>query len=379
EPVVPVDATGKFTSEVPPYEGLHVFDANKQIARDLKEAGLLLRHETYDHPYPHCWRCDNPLIQRAVSAWFVAVSKFKDRMVELKRDVGVRPTDLHRPAIDQLTRPNPDDPTGKSTMRRVPEVLDCWFESGSMPFAQVHYPFENAEWFEHHYPGDFIVEYNGQTRGWFYTLHVLATALFDRPAFRTCVAHGIVLGNDGQKMSKSRRNYPDVNEVFQRDGSDAMRWFLMSSPILRGGDLIVTEQGIREAVRQALLPLWNSYYFLVLYANAEGIEGRVRTDSPHVLDRYILAKTRELVMDVQDRLDRYDVPGACASVREFLEVLTNWYIRRSRDRFWAGEQDVVDTLHTVLEVTCRVAAPLLPLTTEVVWRGLTGGRSVHLT
>ncbi|MER2092026.1 MAG: isoleucine--tRNA ligase, partial [Saccharopolyspora rectivirgula] len=270
EPVVPVDATGKFTSEVPPYEGLHVFDANKQIARDLKEAGLLLRHETYDHPYPHCWRCDNPLIQRAVSAWFVAVSKFKDRMVELnkrinwvpehirdgqfgkwlenardwnisrnrfwgspipvwvsddpaypridvygsldelERDFGVRPTDLHRPAIDQLTRPNPDDPTGKSTMRRVPEVLDCWFESGSMPFAQVHYPFENAEWFEHHYPGDFIVEYNGQTRGWFYTLHVLATALFDRPAFSNVVAHGIVLGDDGQKMSKSKRNYPDV-------------------------------------------------------------------------------------------------------------------------------------------------------------------------
>ena len=143
-------------------------------------------------------------------------------------------------------------------MRRVPEVLDCWFESGSMPFAQVHYPFENREWFDSHYPGDFIVEYIGQTRGWFYTLHVLATALFDRPAFRTCVSHGIVLGNDGQKMSKSLRNYPDVNEVFDRYGSDAMRWFLMASPILRGGNLVVTEQGIRDAVRQAILPLWNS-------------------------------------------------------------------------------------------------------------------------
>src|SRR5690606_38727634 len=130
---------------------------------------------------------------------------------ELERDFGVRPDDLHRPMIDQLTRPNPDDPTGKSMMRRVPEVLDCWFESGSMPFAQVHYPFENADWFEHHYPGYFIVEYNGQTRGWFYTPHVLATALFDRPAFRDCIAHGIVLGDDGQKMSKSRKNYPDVN------------------------------------------------------------------------------------------------------------------------------------------------------------------------
>ena len=291
----------------------------------------------------------------------------------------MRLDNLHRPYIDELTRPNPDDPTGKSTMRRVPDVLDVWFDSGSMPYAQVHYPFENAEWFEHHYPSDFIVEYIGQTRGWFYLLHVLATALFDRPAFRACVAHGIVLGSDGAKMSKSLRNYPDVNEVFERDGSDAMRWYLMASPILRGGNLVVTDKGIRDAVRQAVLPLWNSYYFLALYANAEGVEGKWRTDSPNVLDRYVLAKTHELVTDVEYAMDHYDVAGACQTVRDFLEVLTNWYVRRSRDRFWAGDQDAIDTLHTVLEVTSRVTAPLLPLTTEVVWRGLTGGRSVHLT
>jgi isoleucyl-tRNA synthetase len=444
EVVVPVDSAGQFTAEVPPYAGMQVFDANRSIIRDLRDGapyvgGVLLRHDTYEHPYPHCWRCDSPLIQRAVSSWFVAVTRFRDRMValnkeitwvpdnvgsgqfgawlegardwnisrnrywgsplpvwisddtayprvdvygsldELERDFAVRPTDLHRPFVDQLTRPNPDDPTGSATMRRVPEVLDCWFESGSMPFAQVHYPFANVDWFEHHYPGDFIVEYNGQTRGWFYTLHVLATALFDRPAFRSCLAHGIVLGDDGLKMSKSKGNYPEVTEVFNRDGSDAMRWFLMSSPILRGGNLVVTEQGIREAVRQALLPLWNSWYFLTLYANASGVDGRWRTNSPALLDRYVLAKLHDLAVDVTAQLDRYDIAGACASVRGFCDVLTNWYVRRSRDRFWAGEQDAIDTLHTALELTCRVAAPLLPLTTEAIWRGLTGQRSVHLT
>ncbi|WP_232662190.1 isoleucine--tRNA ligase [Pseudonocardia sp. TRM90224] len=444
EAVVPVDSRGEFDSRVAPYEGMQVFDANPQIIRDLKDGtapyvqGVLLRHETYDHPYPHCWRCGNPLIQRAVDSWFVQVTAFRDRMVELnqqitwvpehvrdgqfgkwlegardwsisrnrywgspipvwvsddpayprtdvygsldeiERDFGVRPTDLHRPYVDELTRPNPDDPTGKSVMRRVPEVLDCWFESGSMPFAQVHYPFENREWFDDHYPGDFIVEYNGQTRGWFYTLHVLATALFDRPSFRSCVAHGIVLGDDGLKMSKSLKNYPDVNEVFDRDGSDAMRWFLMASPILRGGNLVVTEQGIREGVRQSILPLWNTWYFLSLYAGAAGRTGTFRTDSTHVLDRYVLSRTAALVDDVTAAMDVYDIAGACERVRDHAEALTNWYVRRSRERFWDGDVDAIDTLHTVLEVTARVAAPLLPLTMEQLWRGLTGGRSVHL-
>ncbi|MGH3910021.1 MAG: DUF5915 domain-containing protein, partial [Pseudonocardiaceae bacterium] len=198
-------------------------------------------------------------------------------------------------------------------------------------------------------------------------------------AFRTCLAHGIVLGDDGLKMSKSKGNYPEVTEVFDRDGSDAMRWFLMSSPILRGGNLVVTEQGIREAVRQALLPLWNSWSFLALYANAAGRTSHGSTGSRHVLDRYVLAKLHDLVDDVTARMDRYDIAGACESVRGFCDVLTNWYVRRSRGRFWAGEQQAIDTLHTVLEVSARVAAPLLPLTTEAIWRGLTGQRSVHLT
>jgi isoleucyl-tRNA synthetase len=206
----------------------------------------------------------------------------------------------------------------------------------------------------------------------------MATALFDRPAFRSCVSHGIVLGNDGRKMSKSLRNYPDVNEVFDSHGSDAMRWFLMASPILRGGNLVVTEQGIREGVRQAILPLWNSYYFFALYANAENYSARARTDSTHVLDRYILAKTKTVVERIEEQLDVYDIAGACQALREYLELLTNWYIRRSRSRFWEGSPDALDTLWTVLETVTRAAAPLVPMTAETIWRGLTGGASVHL-
>ncbi|HKM25523.1 MAG TPA: class I tRNA ligase family protein, partial [Corynebacterium sp.] len=297
---------------------------------------------------------------------------------ELEADFGVRPKSLHRPYIDELTRPNPDDPTGQSTMRRIPDVLDVWFDSGAMPFAQFHYPFENKEFFEDHHPADFIVEYIGQTRGWFYLLHVLSVALFDRPAFKKVVAHGIVLGDDGQKMSKSKGNYPNVNEVFDRDGSDAMRWFLMSSPILRGGNLIVTEQGIRDGVRQALLPIWNAYSFLQLYSSKPA---QWSVDSEDVLDRYILAKLHDLVGTVRTALDNTDIADATDAVRQFADALTNWYVRRSRDRFWEGDDqhpEAFNTLYTVLEVLTRVTAPLLPMTSEVIWRGLTGERSVHL-
>ncbi|MEO7555838.1 MAG: class I tRNA ligase family protein, partial [Acidimicrobiales bacterium] len=438
--ICPVDERARFTAEVPDLQGQQVFEANAAVIRALKDHGALVRHDSYVHSYPHCWRTDTPLIYRAVSSWFVAVTAIRDRMLELnqeiswvpehvrdgsfgrwlegardwsisrnrywgspipvwksddpayprvdvygsldelERDFGVRPTDLHRPSIDQLTRPNPDDPTGRSRMVRIEDVLDCWFESGSMPFAQVHYPFDNVEWFESHFPGDFICEYIGQTRGWFYTLHVLATALFDKPAFQSCVVHGVLLGDDKQKLSKRLRNYPDPTEVFDTIGSDAMRWALLSSAAVRGGDMVADKRPMEEAVRQVLMPIWNTWYFLSLYANAAGLRGAsVQSTPDNVLDRYALAKVRELRDTVTAQMDTYDLSGSCASILAFLDSLNNWYVRRSRDRFWAGDQAAVDTLHTVLELLCRIAAPLLPLTTEAVYRGLTGTDSVHLT
>ena len=446
--VCPVDDQARFTAEVPAYAGVQVFDANPAITAELSRTGALVEAAPYTHSYPHCWRTDTPLIYKAVSSWFVKVTAVKERMLELnqqigwvpahvrdgafgkwlegardwsisrnrfwgapipvwksddprypridvygsldelERDFGARPADLHRPAIDELVRPNPDDPTGRSTMRRVSDVLDCWFESGSMPFAQVHYPFENAEWFESHFPADFIVEYVGQTRGWFYTLHVLSTALFDRPPFSHCVAHGIVLGDDGRKMSKRLGNYPEPDVVFDMWGADAMRWFLLSSPILRGQDLVVHGKGFEEVRRQVLDPIWNAWYFLALYANVDGIAGRRRIDAQGVLDRYILAKTAALADEVGRSMDAYDLFGACSAVRSFLDALNNWYIRRSRDRFWrasdgsaeveADKADAYDTLSTVLTTLCLVAAPLLPMLTESIYQGLTSARSVHL-
>ncbi|MFB4352146.1 isoleucine--tRNA ligase [Microbacterium sp. LS_15] len=446
--ILSLDDGGRFLPNVTDVAGQLWMDANTPLIRLLRGEGRLLREQSYVHSYPHCWRCRNPLIYKAVSSWFIRVTDIKDDLLannepitwvpenvkhgqfgkwlegardwsisrnrywgspipvwksddpeyprvdtygsleELERDFGTLPrnpegeVDLHRPYIDDLTRPNPDDPTGKSTMRRIEDVFDVWFDSGSMPYAQVHYPFENQEWFDSHAPADFIVEYIGQTRGWFYVMHVLSTALFDRPAFTGVSCHGIVLGSDGYKMSKSLRNYPDVSEVLDRDGSDAMRWFLMSSSVLRGGNLAVTEEGIRAGVREFLLPLWNSWYFFATYANAAkdgGYEASYRTDSTDVLDRYILARLGDLVRDVRADLEGLDSTTASARLRDFAEVLTNWYIRRSRDRFWEGTATAAfDTLYTVLETLCRVAAPLVPLVSERVWQGLTGGRSVHL-
>jgi isoleucyl-tRNA synthetase len=444
--VVPVDVAGCFTDEVPDYAGQNVFAANANIIRDLKARKVVVRHEQYRHNYPHCWRTDQPLIYMAINSWYVAVSRFRDRMVELnsgirwvpehvrdglfgnwlanardwnisrnrfwgtpipiwkssdpryprvdaygsldeiERDFGVRPTDLHRPGIDALTRPNPDDPTGKSIMQRVPEVLDCWFESGSMPFAQLHYPFENKARFEENFPGDFIVEYVAQTRGWFYTLTVLSTILFDRAPFRNCICHGVVLDKQNKKLSKRLKNYPDPTFVFDTYGADALRWYMLSSPLMSGGDLAMSEDGsdIAKAMRQVILRIWNAYSFFTLYANIDGVRAEFRTDQQHPLDRYVLGKTRSLITDISTRLDAYDLPGAYAVVPGFVDALNNWYIRSRRSSFWSDEptpdkQDAFDTLYTVLFLFCRALAPMLPLIAERIYTALTGERSVHLS
>jgi len=439
--VVPVDSQGLFTSQVSDYEGQHVFKTNKDIARRLRENGQLIRFETYLHNYPHCWRTDEPIIYKAINSWYVKVSEFKDRMVklnksikwipehikdgqfgrwlenakdwnisrdrfwgapipvwvsdnseypridvygsidELEQDFGTRPESLHRPHIDELIRPNPDDPTGKSVMRRVEAVLDCWFESGSMPFAQVHYPFENKDWFESNFPGDFIVEYVAQTRGWFYTLMVMSTALFDRAPFKNCICHGVVLDENHEKLSKRLQNYPDPVDMFNKHGSDAMRWYMVSSPLMSGGDLAIDlkGEGIGQTVRQINIPIWNAYYFFTLYANAENIKANKIHSSNNVLDKYILSKLHNLVKSVENHMDNLHLSNATADIQAFLDTMNNWYIRRNRERFWNGEQQAFDTLYTVIEILCKVSAPFLPMLSEKIYTELTGEESVHLS
>ncbi|MCL2629355.1 MAG: isoleucine--tRNA ligase [Alphaproteobacteria bacterium] len=438
----PVDMKGRFTKQVGAYAGMLVFDAVDPIVGDLKARGILIKKEQYRHMYPHCWRTGVPLINMPLNSWYIDIPKIRDRMVqlnkqitwipshirdgqmgkwlegarpwaisrsrffgapmpiwksdnpdyprvdvygstaELERDFGAKVTNFHRPHIDELTRPNPDDPSGKSMMRRIPDVLDCWFESAAMPFASVHYPFENKDWFETHFPGDFIVEYAAQTRGWFYNMIVLAAALFDNVPFTTGICHGVVVDVNGKKLSKSKRNYPDPMETIEKIGSDSLRWFQMSSPILSGGTLSVSPDGsdVDKAARQVIIPLWNTYYFFTLYANAEGINAKEITKAEDVLDRYILSKMRTTIEKTTEFLDASRINEASPLFVEFMEGLNNWYVRRSRARFWDGkDQGAFDTLYTVLVTMCRALAPYMPMTADHIYKGLTGAESVHLT
>ena len=450
ELVCPVDSGGKFTSEVADFEGMQVFEANDPIIIALKKQGNWLKTEQYLHNYPHCWRTDTPLIYKALPSWYVAVSKFKDRMVELNKqinwipshvkdgifhnwlanardwsisrnrfwgapipiwrsddpkyprmdvygsiqeleqDFGVRVATLHRPFIDTLVRPNPDDPTGKSMMRRIEDVFDCWFESGSMPYAQVHYPFENKEWFEEQGPADFIVEYVAQTRGWFYTLMVLSTALFDRPPFLNCVCHGVILDEKGQKLSKRLNNYADPLEVFEQYGADALRLTMVSSSVVQGNEFLIDKEGklIYETLRLQIKPIWSAYHFFTMYANADKVQAKIDYTSQNVLDCYILAKLKLAVLAIEKAMDEFDTQRASQELFGFFEVLNNWYIRRSRQRFWKSERDkdkicAYDTLFTCLDHIIRAVAPIVPMLAEEIYLGLHGqnlneDNSVHL-
>jgi isoleucyl-tRNA synthetase len=450
ELVCPVDNAGKFTKEIHDFQGMQVFDANDQIIIKLKKQGNWLKTEQHIRSYPHCWRTDTPLIYKAVSSWYVRVTEFKDRMVELnqqinwipsgvkdnlfgkwlenardwsisrnrfwgtpipvwksddpaypridvygsieeiEKDFGVKITDLHRPFIDQLTRPNPDDPTGRSVMRRIEDVFDCWFDSGSMPYAQVHYPFENKDWLEHHLPADFIVEYSAQTRGWFYTLMVLSTALFDRPPFLNCICHGVILDASGQKLSKRLNNYADPLELFDKYGADALRVTMLSSPVVKGQELLIDKEGkmVYDTLRLFIKPIWNAYNFFTMYANADQIKAKIAFNSQNILDRYILSKLKICVESIEKGLDDFDTLEPYNAISSFFEILNNWYIRRSRNRFWKSERDedkeaAYDTLYSCLLLACRAMSSLLPLISEEIYLGLTNGKdkgySVHLT
>lgn len=438
--VCPVDQNGRFTEEVVPYQGKFVKDCDKEIIRELKAQGRILSHESIRHRYPFCWRSDTPLIYKAVSTWFVAVEKIKDRLLrandainwvpdhikygrfgkwlENARDwaisrnrywgtpipiwrsedgelivvesrkqlaelTGASPDDLHRHFIDSLTITK----DGK-VFRRIPEVFDCWFESGSMPYAQLHYPFENRELFEKIFPAEFIAEALDQTRGWFYTLTVLGAALFNSTAFKNCVVNGIVLAEDGAKMSKRLRNYPDPLDVVGKYGADAVRLYMLGSPAVRADDLCFSEAGVELTLRQVFLPVWNAVSFFVTYARIYQWAPPTTYARPKAeLDRWILSVTAKLVSDVEEALDRYDLSGAASRLQPFVDHLTNWYIRRSRRRFWSDEdsedrRQAFETLYQVLMTFAKIAAPFAPFTMELVWQTLKrreDPESVHLT
>lgn len=442
-PICPIDAEGKFTAEVKDYHGIQVKQADKIIIKNLKEQGKLIKHETYQHSYPHCWRCDDPLIYKAVSSWFVNIDKIKDSMLkanekinwtpehikhgrfgkwlegardwaisrnrywgtpipvwkceecghahcvgsmeELKLLSGVEVYDLHKHFVDKIQFKC--EKCG-SSMHRIEEVLDCWFESGAMPYAQKHYPFENKEAFESTFPADFIAEGLDQTRGWFYTLVVLAAALFDTNPFQNVVVNGLVLAEDGKKMSKRLKNYPEVDYVFNHYGADALRLFLMNSTAVKGGELLFSESGVKDVLKKFHLPLWNSYSFFVTYANVDNWNPETDTDNnfSNPLDIWLTSYTEKLAADCDRALSVYDFGEAIRTIYTYIDDLTNWYIRRSRRRFWKSEDDsdkkqAYTALYNALLTFCKVSAPIAPFLVEEIYTNIKTSdmpESVHL-
>ena len=442
--VNPVDSKGRFTEEITdfysPDEEKNVIEMNPVIIRFLYDNGKAVADGTIVHNYPHCWRCKRPLIYKAMDAYYFNIGKIKDKLIEnnekinwvpetvkhgrfgnwlagardwnisrnrywstpipiwscpecgeqkvlgsiaeIKEVSGKHLDNLHRQYMDEVTFPCPKCGT---EMKRVPEVLDCWFESGSVPFASKHYPFENKEWFEEHFPSDFVVEYTGQIRCWFYYLHVLAAALFDRPAFKNCVVHGTILAKDGKKLSKSSKNYTDPMELMKKFGTDSFRLYLYQSGAMLIGDLLFDENGLLDAYQGIILPYWNACNFFISYANIDGFEpdAAKTPSSDNSLDKWILAKLYETEKAITSNMDSYSVNRYVENIVSLIDGLTNWYIRRSRRRFWTAgmsedKKNAYETLYYVLLNLTKLFAPAAPIVSEKIYKILSRKESVHL-
>jgi isoleucyl-tRNA synthetase len=454
-PVDPLDENGVFTKQVPDFVGLSFKDADKAICKQLRERNCLVRYETLVHSYPFDERTNTPLMYRAVPSWYVAVEKIVDRLVAHNQSINWVPAhirdgrmgawlqnardwaisrnrfwgtplpvwickenathiEVFSSAADLEKRASQDLPdlhlhhtqavTFSCTqcigmMHSVPFVFDCWFESGSMPYAQKHYPFENQKEFTSGFPADFIAEGLDQTRGWFYTLHVLSCALFDKPAFRNVIVNGVILDETKKKMSKRHRNYTPPETLIDTYGADSVRLYLLNSPLLKADDLIFSDKEVKDTIRSVLLPLWNAYSFLATYAAADGWKPSVEAASgavpvtDHVLDRWMLSKMQSLIAEVDGHMEAYKLYAVVPCLVGFIENLTNWYIRLTRRRFWgepdqngigAEQQKAYGTLYYVLVEFSKILAPFAPFLSEYLYQNLTEGfdskvpSSVHL-
>jgi isoleucyl-tRNA synthetase len=433
----PVRPDGSFDERITDFEGRFVKDADEDIVEALRERGLLLRAETYEHAYPHCWRCDTPLLYYAKSSWYIRTTEVCDRMLaeneridwhperikhgrfgkwlegnvdwalsrerywgtplpvwecasaeceerfcagsidELRERGDEVPDDLHRPYIDDVVIPCTEC---GGEMRRVAEVIDAWFDSGSMPFAQFHYPFEGREEFEQRFPAEFICEAIDQTRGWFYSLLAVSVLLFDTTSYRHCVCLGLILDPEGQKMSKSRGNVVEPSEVIDRHGADALRWYYLTSQQPWSGYRFSVDT-VGEAVRQFMLTLWNTYSFWVLYANAEGIDAAEPPEvpgDPSNLDRWALSRLQGTIREVTDGLEAFDSTAAGGAIAGYVDELSNWYVRLSRRRFWEGDRAAFGTLRRCLLDVSALLAPFTPFLADEIWLNLAWGETEAL-
>ncbi len=429
-----LDDQGNMKDEIWQFKGMFYKKANKYIMQDLEERGLLFAHEEHEHQMPMCWRTDTPLIYKPIKSWYVKVFEIRNKMVEENNDInwipehikegrfgnwledardwalsrnrywgtplpawicekcgetevlgsfeevkersGVELTDPHKPFVDDVTY---KCPKCGAQMKRVNDVIDVWYDSGSMPFARFHYPFENKDKFEKKYPAEFIAEGVDQTRGWFYTLHVLGTALFGKKAFKNVVVNGLALAPDGTKMSKSKRNYTEINDVLDKMGADSMRLYFLSSPIVHGEEVIFNEKFLKEVMTSVMLPFWNSVKYLLSYKEDLSKLGELKLEN--VMDRWIVAELSKAVEKVNNAMDQYDLQSAAKSISELIDDLSKWYIRRCRERFVSGDQDALDTLQFVLLEISKLLAPFAPFLSETAFQTLktnNNKESVHL-